>query len=238
MTQEEWLACAEPDIMLWHILGKTRRRKLRLFACACCRRLWEMLPAACRDGIDVAERFADKLATDEDCQTAYARVFAVVTADIQQRGQRRQRNALSHTLTAVYDACSPGAMTIQGALASARHSTHAIGAAAGVAATADTYEYTYDTAKVQEALEQSRLVRDLFGNPFNPVTLLPEWRTDTVLALARQMYESRDFSAMPILADALQDTGCEHTDILNHCRDSEQAHVRGCWVVDILLGKS
>ena len=65
----------------------------------------------------------------------------------------------------------------------------------------------------------------------------PAWRTDTALSLARVMYESRDFSAMPILADALQDAGCELADILDHCRGTSP-HVRGCWVVDLVLGKS
>jgi hypothetical protein len=237
MTEEEWLAYAEPDTMLWHLLGKMSHRKLRLFACACCRRLWDMLPVACRQGIEVAERFADSLATDEDCQTAFDRVEAVQTADTQQRGQRRQPNALSRALSAVYDACSPRAMTIRTALSSARAATYAVGAAAGVAAPAEDYEHTYDGARLQEALEQARLVRELFGNPFKPVTMLQEWRTDTVLALGRQIYESRDFSAMPILADAMQDAGSEHTDILDHCRDPNQVHVRGCWVVDLVLGK-
>ncbi|HEV3437139.1 MAG TPA: hypothetical protein VG122_07260 [Gemmata sp.] len=59
----------------------------------------------------------------------------------------------------------------------------------------------------------------------------PNWLTSTVTALARQMYESRDFSAMPILADALQDAGCDNEDILNHCRESRQ-HLCRCWVVD------
>jgi hypothetical protein len=79
--------------------------------------------------------------------------------------------------------------------------------------------------------------RDIFGNPFRPVSFSPEWRTDTALSLAKQMYESRDFSAMPILADAIQDAGCDSEDILNHCRDANQPHVRGCWVVDLVLGK-
>ncbi|MDY3556283.1 hypothetical protein R5W24_005446 [Gemmata sp. JC717] len=52
------------------------------------------------------------------------------------------------------------------------------------------------------------------------------------------MYESRDFSAMPILADALQDAGCEDGAVLDHCRDPHGVHVRGCWVVDLVLGKS
>jgi hypothetical protein len=51
------------------------------------------------------------------------------------------------------------------------------------------------------------------------------------------MYQARDFSAMPILADALQDAGCDNDDVLTHCRDTAQPHVRGCWVVDLVLGK-
>ncbi|MBN9118355.1 MAG: hypothetical protein J0I06_04200 [Planctomycetes bacterium] len=79
---------------------------------------------------------------------------------------------------------------------------------------------------------------DVFGNPFRPVTFSPGWRTDTAALLARTMYDSRDFSAMPILADALQDAGCDNTDILSHCRETNQVHVRGCWVVDLVLGKA
>jgi hypothetical protein len=81
------------------------------------------------------------------------------------------------------------------------------------------------------------LIRDIFGNPFRPVAFDPNWRTSTAVALATQMYESRDFAAMPILADALQDAGCDNTNILDHCRDAAVTHVRGCWVVDLVLGK-
>ncbi|MBM3980173.1 MAG: hypothetical protein FJ304_07780 [Planctomycetes bacterium] len=80
------------------------------------------------------------------------------------------------------------------------------------------------------------ILRDIFGNPFRPVTFAPEWRTDTAIALARTMYEAREFSAMPILADALQDAGCDNDDVLSHCR-APGAHVRGCWVCDLVLGK-
>ncbi|MDY3563323.1 hypothetical protein R5W23_004824 [Gemmata sp. JC673] len=85
---------------------------------------------------------------------------------------------------------------------------------------------------------QVALVRDIFGNPFRPVTFSPSWRTDTALSLAQGMYDSRDFGAMPILADALQDAGCDNGDVLDHCRDPKGIHVRGCWVVDLVLGKS
>jgi hypothetical protein len=82
----------------------------------------------------------------------------------------------------------------------------------------------------------SLFFRCIFGNPFRPVSFCEEWRTDTAVALARQMYESREFGAMPILADALQDAGCDNEDILSHCR-GDGPHVRGCWVVDLVLGK-
>jgi hypothetical protein len=90
----------------------------------------------------------------------------------------------------------------------------------------------------REWLALSVLLRDIFGNPYRSTTFSPFWRTDTALSLARQMYESRDFGAMPILADALQDAGCESDDILDHCRDANATHVRGCWVVDLVLNRS
>ena len=87
-------------------------------------------------------------------------------------------------------------------------------------------------------LQLSDVIRDIFGNPFRPAIFSPEWRTDTAVTLARTMYDSREFGAMPILADALQDAGCDNADVLNHCRDANQVHVRGCWVVDGVLGKA
>ena len=83
---------------------------------------------------------------------------------------------------------------------------------------------------------QVELLRDIFGNPFRPVAFDPNWRTSDVVAMCRGMYEMRDFAAMPILADALQDAGCENVDVLDHCRGAGP-HVRGCWVVDLVLGK-
>ncbi len=90
-------------------------------------------------------------------------------------------------------------------------------------------------------------LHEVFGNPFatgrrrkgeprRGWMFAPEWRTDTAVLLARQMYESRDFGAMPILADALQDAGCDNADILTHCRKPGE-HVRGCWVLDLVLEK-
>jgi len=94
-----------------------------------------------------------------------------------------------------------------------------------------------DTFAQSECDVQAQLVREVFGNPFRRVTVDPNWLTSTVTALARQAYESGDFTLLPILADALQDAGCENGDILNHCRDAHAMHVHGCWVVDLVLGK-
>ena len=89
----------------------------------------------------------------------------------------------------------------------------------------------------ERVVQGALLLREAFGNPFRPATFDPAWRTSDVLALARGIYAERAFDRMPILADALQDAGCNNDDILAHCRDTSLAHVRGCWVVDLVLGK-
>jgi hypothetical protein len=100
----------------------------------------------------------------------------------------------------------------------------------------------YDRAREGQRAIEARWQRyevyrtDVFG-PAQIVPFSADWCTDTAVSLAKQMYESREFSAMPILADALQDAGCDNDDVLNHCRDANQTHVRGCWVVDLVLGK-
>ncbi|WP_439623788.1 hypothetical protein [Gemmata sp.] len=83
---------------------------------------------------------------------------------------------------------------------------------------------------------RTELVHEFFGNPFRPVALDPAWCTSTVVALARGIYDERAFDRMPILADALQDAGCDSADVLTHCR-GPGPHARGCWVVDLVLGK-
>jgi hypothetical protein len=89
---------------------------------------------------------------------------------------------------------------------------------------------------VGSAARFAPVVRCIFGNPFRPVSADPAWLTSTVVALARSIYDERAFDRLPILADALQDAGCDNPDILTHCR-SVGPHVRGCWVVDLVLGK-
>ena len=94
---------------------------------------------------------------------------------------------------------------------------------------------TYHAVLIRECA----LLRDIVGNPFRPVTLDPawlRWNDGCVPKIAQSIYEERRFGELPILADALEDAGCDNADILAHCRGPEP-HVRGCWAVDAILGK-
>jgi hypothetical protein len=86
-------------------------------------------------------------------------------------------------------------------------------------------------------LGNPNLLHEFFGNPFRPVTVNPVWLTGNVVSIAQGIYDDRAFDRMPILADGLEDAGCDNADILNHCRQPGE-HVRGCWVVDLVLGKA
>ncbi|QEG26212.1 hypothetical protein GobsT_09510 [Gemmata obscuriglobus] len=207
MTEAEWLACDNPEAML-QVLGTPSPRRMRLFACACCWRIASQLTEAGRRAIEAAERFADAGAAQDELRPVLVSFRSM---------ELRNQGANLDTHLAVSDALDvrDGNRT---AIWASRW------AASGAA----------DTPAEWKA--QAALVRCIFRRA-PPSPLDAAYRTDTVLALAAQMYESRDFSAMPILADALQDAGCDNADVLDHCRDPEGAHARGCWVVDLVLGK-
>jgi hypothetical protein len=105
---------------------------------------------------------------------------------------------------------------------------------------ADTFMSAKRAADAFMSAKQAALLHDIFGNPFCPVALDLSWLTwhdGLIVSMARQMYDSRDFTDMPILADALEEAGCSDQDILGHCR-GPGPHVLGCWVVDAILGKT
>ena len=119
--------------------------------------------------------------------------------------------------------------------------------AAGVDGAARIYDYetalgdAWGTADMsgdatKEAAAQSAIIRDIFGNPFRPVAFDLSWRTLSVVRLAQTMYDARSFDKMPELADALERAGCSCEPVLGHCREPCE-HVRGCWAVDLVLGK-
>jgi hypothetical protein len=98
-------------------------------------------------------------------------------------------------------------------------------------------EWLYFHGLESPSAMEVRDIHEVFGNPFRPVAFDPEWRTSDAMALATGIYEEKVFDRMPILADALQDAGCTSDDLLNHLRDPHATHVRGCWALDLVLGK-
>jgi hypothetical protein len=123
----------------------------------------------------------------------------------------------------------------------ARFSSGLAAVAAGwealIASRPDSYDDFPDSCKHPEQAHQAGLVRCIFGNPFRPVSVDPAWLTPAVVKLAQTFYEQRAFDRMPQLADALLDAGCDNEDLMQHCR-SPGPHVRGCWAIDAILGKS
>jgi hypothetical protein len=215
MTEAEWVASEDPREMLLSLHGRAGTRKPRLFACACCRRVWASAPEAARRTVALAERYADRPYTREPFTRRELRGGLALADGVD-------------ALTASAEECARVAAAT--ALRKGGAARSSLWAEMSLGGDPDS------SAREAERAAQAELIRDIFGNPFRPVTLGPEWCTDTAVALARQMYESRDFSAMPILADVLQDAGCDSEGILSHCR-GDGPHARGCWVVDLVLGK-
>jgi hypothetical protein len=250
MTEAEWLTCEDPAPMLEFLRGKASERKLRLFGCACCRRAWHLITdPRSRGAIEVAERFADGAGTGEELATAH-RGAAEVALDVWQAP--RQGWGVDDTFHAALAAAYTSAFleaavwdllweeSVLGpegfdSVGIARGASKQMGLSLGFCPP----QMLTDGLRAESLKEwtpHANLLGEIFGNPFRPVTFSPSWHADTAVSLARTMYDSRDFSAMPILADALQDASCDNIDILDHCR-GPGPHVRGCWVVDLVLGK-
>jgi hypothetical protein len=232
MTEAEWLACEYPDPMLEFLRGRVSERKFRLFSVACCRRTWSFQNAvlSCKAGA-ISDAHADGLATEP--------MAGSVEGDAREwRGGVHRNGGAAVVLTGeeaveVWAAVArPETVAMTVALMVAEEA-RAAGTDPGTIAAMDEAA-NYGVVRREEQC-QTALLREIIGDPFRPVTLDPSWITSTVTTLASQMYESRDFGAMPILADALQDAGCDNEDFLDHCRGSGP-HVRGCWVVDLVLG--
>jgi hypothetical protein len=219
VTEAEWLAENHLYRMLMFVHPHWTPRASRLFGAGCCRQVWELITApALRKAIEVSEQFAD----------------GAVTVDARRRAARSARAAASE-LAAAAPTNTPRAAWAERMVAEAV--VEVVGNQPSPSQVATRVEQA-TTANRGEPTDLAVPLRDIFGNPFRPpVAFEVSWRTDTVLAIAKQMYASRDFSGMPILADALQDAGCDNDDILSHCRGATLTHVRGCWVVDLVLNQ-
>jgi hypothetical protein len=194
---------------------------------------------SCQRVVEFVERAADESADEREWifATAGADPLATTGGDYSTECAA-QRETLDPELMAVGQVANAAVW-----ICNSNVNYDGIKEAVGRLAQAVAYLRGGDRQKVEEGdkgegAAQAGLLRDIFGpRPQSPTKLNSAWRTDTVSSLARQMYESRDFGPMPILADALQDAGCDNELILTHCRDTTVPHVRGCWVVDLVLGK-
>jgi hypothetical protein len=223
MTEAEWLTSDDPSAMLdfWYFKlsdfdtysnRPMCERKLRLFAVSCCRNVWDHFNETLQQVIETGEDYADGRVTEEVAAEACDVALSEGGGDID-----RLDEFSSAALYTVHPCVEPDDI-----LYITRD---------GVA---------YHTRLVErDSDRQAHLARDIFGNPFRHVAFDPSWLTNNVRALAQAIYADRAFDRMPILADALEDAGCTNQDILEHCRGGGGGeHVRGCWVIDLLLAKN
>ena len=224
MTEAEWLTSLGPAAMAKSRVGIASDRKLRLLVCGACRLFWSLLPnKKSRHAVKLAERSADRALFCEDLEA----IGDAVRVDFWRKETARE--------------FAQGYASTAASMATADLTNENVDWAMKAAENALRWA-EIDATKVYERAGDAgqatltRLVRDVFGNPFRPVAFDPRWRTGDVIGLARGIYDERAFERMPLLADALMDAGCNSEEVLAHCR-GEGPHVRGCWVVDLVLGK-
>src|SRR5262245_19704469 len=269
MDEAEWLKSDDPFRMLDFLGARMSDRKLRLFSVACCRRI-ERLDEYHRGAVEVAERYADGLASPAERRAAWDSVAHL--SSYTHEGVLEVQRWVCALLFALGADNEWPVDPFSGQFvhhASGVHTPTDWARSAAYFAARSTVGQGYERMKttasfwgrlvfrVKQALsdgyvgrlldhdfraecrEQPPLLRDIAGNPFRPIALEPNWlRQDdnTVLKMASILYQERRCADLPILADALEDAGCDNADILSHLR-GPGPHVRGCWVVDLLLGK-
>jgi hypothetical protein len=244
VNEAEWLACTDPQKMLEFLKGKATDRKRRLVAVACCWRILALMPKECRLAVEVAERCADGMATEKDSWEAWHAAGSAArntATDPQKRRAAYCAYRAVEPLDLKYpDYDYPGVW----------HEDWLEGAVKVVAeerAWNPDYHQWRESVHRQENLQIANIIRDIFGNPFRPITISPavlSWNDAVVVRLAQAAYEERhmpsgtlDSVRLAVLADALEEAGCTDVDILGHLR-GPGPHVRGCWPVDLCLGKS
>jgi hypothetical protein len=239
MTEQEWNGCTDPEPMLrfLHARGPSAPRKLTLFTVACCRRVFSLLTdERSRRAVDLAERSADGAATPAELQAAWSDAQDAYEAD---RTAVRRAAKLAGTSAGP----PPG-----DAAASAAAEAVAKASVGALPLYSRAGHVQYTRAFSQERGLQAHLLRDLFGpRPFRRVGADPAWlawRGGAVVRLARAIYEERslpsghlDPARLAVLADMLEESGCADAELLAHPR-SPGPHVRGCWVLDLLLERA
>ncbi len=237
MTEDEWLAATDPGPMLNFLRGRGSDRKLRLFACTCCRRIRpKRFGPHLRDLVEACEGLADGAVPRARVDAHYRAVMS--RAKLERAGTMAA--AMASLWAAAPDAGNAAMETCE-AVAEYREGNATPGDAPWHAEDPDR------RGQVVEAVEQVALLREIFGNPFrvppafDPVGIA--WNGGTVRRLARAAYKHRLLPSgrlyperLAVLADALEEAGYADAAIFGHLR-GPGPHVRGCWAVDLLLGK-
>jgi hypothetical protein len=209
MTEAEWLDGAfRLEKMLEFLRGKVSARKVRLFIVGCCRRY--------------------RIETEIPDQKSWD---AVHVAELYAEGNETERD-LEAARRDAEDSAAAGCRAAVYATAGDVWQ----GALAVIEMIPNMMWQGDDTWEEERA--QRAILRDVVGPlPFRPLTFEPSWPSPAVQALAGGIYEDRRFQDLPILADALEEAGCANADILTHLRQPGE-HVRGCWALDLILGRT
>ncbi|HEY7308375.1 MAG TPA: hypothetical protein VH643_03330 [Gemmataceae bacterium] len=218
VTEAEWLACGEAVRLSSAIREQLSTRKVRLFLAVCFRSVWDSLPADCHRVIEVNERFAEGQASPKEMERACLACRGITT---------ELAMGIIESLMERHPSFAPLTEVALEQSAKAEDNSPA--------------------TRTGFALGHAHLFRDVVGNPFRPVSIGESWlrwNGGTIVQLAQSAYEERHLPAgtldngrLAVLADALEEAGCTDADILGHLR-GPGPHVRGCWAVDLLLGKS
>jgi hypothetical protein len=246
VTEAKWLSCTDPEVMLRFMSDQGRGRKWRLYLCGGCRSIHHLfyLPESLA-AVEVVERFADGKATEHEL--ARSEWNAEIPAFGYELNDPRYKYSPSNKATVVPRLVEIGALP-ESALSGSeweieqqvRERLIAAAELAEFAATSAPSDSEWGYRRLAEVGWPGRWLADcVFGNPFRPSVVDASWLSwegSTVPRLAQGIYDERAFDRLPILGDALEEAGCTDADVLGHCR-SEGPHTRGCWVVDLILGK-
>jgi hypothetical protein len=265
LTEAQWLSHDDAgDLLLDVVMYHPAERKSRLYVCACARLLWSFMnDEHSRKAVEIAEMHIEGQVTLQEIQTAIAGAEQAYEAERDrnrgnwfQRAFRRGDSGPWKKLTVNYPSGRTRELLSRAEWSETPQLVAALAAAMAVADPSlnvdgfgpasrfNDWKVPHNLIKHSECHKELgnavALVHCVFGNPFRPIAIDPDWlawHDGTVPKLAQSIYDDRRFDLLPILADALQEAGCTNNEILQHCH-SPGPHVRGCWVVDLLLGKA
>ena len=224
MTEQEWLRSTDALTMWRDLEGAVSNRKSRLFAIACCRRIWPLLlDQASRAAVELAERSADEPISESELDLASGSA----------------EGAYEESMTDENGVFRPDEHPITSAAYAASYASNPVLRSFDVDEVMQAAVTASSIGAFEEFMAQAKLLRDIVRNPWQttPIELTwLDWNDRLIVKLAQGIYEDRAFDRMPILGDALEDAGCTDAALLDHLR-SPGPHVRGCWALDLVLSK-